>query len=54
MRITTTAIEWDTDGEVVDLPQKVELEVDDEDDIVDALSDQFGFCILSLYYKVIV
>ena len=45
MIVKTTKIKWDTDGDkevAASLPQEVELEVEDEDEIADALSDQFG------------
>ena len=45
-------IDWDTDNEVIDtLPNEttIELEVDDiselDDEVVDKLSDEFGFCV---------
>ena len=49
-----TNIELDTDGEVVDLPNEVEVpdEYDaDYDGIADYLSDKYGFCVenYSLY-----
>jgi hypothetical protein len=53
MKIKTTSIDWDTDGEEVDLPQVVELEVEDEDSIADALSDKYGWCISSLNYDIL-
>ena len=43
-----TNIEWDTDGEVVDLPNEVEVpdECDgDYDSIAGYLSDEYGFCV---------
>ena len=44
-------IDWDTDGEDVDLPSEVIVEIDDDQDIVydgaDALSDQYGWCVNS-------
>jgi hypothetical protein len=38
-------IDWDTDGEDIDLPTEIDIpaEVDDED-VADYLSDQTGFC----------
>ena len=38
-------IDWDTDGEDVDLPTEIDIpaEIDDED-VADYLSDQTGFC----------
>jgi len=44
-----TDIVWDTDGEFVDLPSKVDIPDDiDADEAADYLSDKFGFCIKSL------
>lgn len=43
-----TNIKWDTDGEVIDLPNEVEVpdEYDaDYDGIADYLSDEYGFCV---------
>ncbi len=43
-----TNIKWDTDGEVVDLPNKVEVPDEyneDYDGIADYLSDEYGFCV---------
>ena len=46
-----SGIEWDTDGEdpaSLGLPHAVEVEADDEDSVVDALSDNYGWCINSV------
>lgn len=41
-----TNIKWDTDGEDIDLPTRVEIPYDiDDDEIADMLSDEFGFCV---------
>lgn len=40
-----TYIEWDTDGEQVDLPTSTTIEAENEEDIADALSDKFGWCV---------
>jgi hypothetical protein len=48
MKYKITNIKWDTDEDELifeSLPQKVEIVVDDEDDIADALSDEYGFCV---------
>lgn len=39
-------IDWDTDGEDVDLPNEIEIPegMDDIDEISDYLSDTTGFC----------
>lgn len=41
-------IVWATDGEDVSLPATVEVEADDIEDVVDILSDTFGWLIESL------
>jgi|TARA_Y100000310_G_scaffold103387_1_gene101744 hypothetical protein len=46
-------IDWDTDGVEVDLPTDLEVEWDyglfkngwDEDEVVDWLTDEFGWCV---------
>ena len=49
MTIRFYAIEWDTDGEEVDLPSEVTLEVDADLDLdvdgADVLSDKYGWCV---------
>lgn len=45
-----TNIDWDVDyddefADTPNLPTEVIIEVEDEDDIADALSDEYGFCI---------
>jgi len=52
--IKITQIEWDTDGESVDLPKSVTITVEDwatgtdeaqiEDWVSDYLSDEYGYC----------
>lgn len=48
-------IVWDTDGEQVDLPTIVSLEVSDDTDleieIADILSDKYGWCVRSVDYS---
>ena len=40
-------IQWDTDGEDVNLPTQVEIPFYmDGDDIAGMLSDEYGFCVL--------
>ena len=53
MRIKTTRIDWDTDEHKVDLPQQVELEVDEEDEIADELSNKYGWGVHGLDYEMI-
>ncbi|MBN86062.1 MAG: hypothetical protein CL885_00910 [Dehalococcoidia bacterium] len=55
MIVQTTSINWDTDGDkkMFDkLPQRVVLSVDDEEEIVDELSDMYGWCIFGLTYNI--
>lgn len=50
-------IEWDTDGEEVDLPDKVRLMLHSEEDfgsvIADRLSDRFGWCVRTFQFRMI-
>ena len=50
---SATNIEWDTDGEDIDLPSEVCIpnNIADED-IADYLSDNYGFCIFSFRIKI--
>jgi hypothetical protein len=53
MKYKITNIKWDTDEDELifeSLPQKVEITVTDEDDIADALSDEYGFCVFGFDY----
>jgi hypothetical protein len=52
MIIKTSKIEWDTDGATPDLPQEVTIEVGSEEDIADALSDKYGWCLKALDYEI--
>ncbi len=53
MKARAFNIEYDTDGEDIILPYSVFVEVEEEDDICDAVSDQTGFCVFSLQYEII-
>ena len=49
-------IEWDTDGENVDLPTTCTFTLDDDDDDpsiygADKLSDKIGWCVKSFSFK---
>lgn len=48
-------IEWDTDGEKVDLPSEITFEVDDDFDVenkgADLLSDNLGWCIRTFNFE---
>jgi hypothetical protein len=48
MTFQVTNIQWDTDNDIEifnSLPQELEVCVGDEDDICDALSDAYGYCV---------
>ena len=49
MQVTFINIRWDTDGEKVDLPERVEISVPDDWDVAnqgaDFLSDKYGYCV---------
>lgn len=54
MKINVSEIEWDTDGEVVDLPKEISMDLDCEDRsdketigdaVADWLSDEYGWCV---------
>lgn len=58
MRVRFSRIEWDTDGEVVDLPTEVILddvdpETDLEEEAADLLSDKYGWLVKSVSYEVL-
>lgn len=53
MKVRAFNIDWDTDEEKIDLPQEVFVEVEDEEEISDAVSDKVGFCLFSLQYEFI-
>jgi hypothetical protein len=53
MKVRAFNIDYDTDGEDINLPYQVFVEVDEEDDICDAVSDQTGFCVFTLQYEII-
>lgn len=53
MKVRVFNIEYDTDNEFVDLPQELYLEVENEDDICDIVSDETGFCVFTLQYEFI-
>lgn len=55
MKIKFSNIVWDTDGEEVDLPSEVTLEVDEDSDVAldgaDMLSDKYGWCVVSFSFE---
>ena len=61
MQIKLIDIEWDTDGKNIDLPSEVVVEhffpdnylLTEEDlcELVDQVSDKYGWCIFSANYK---
>ena len=50
-QVMAVAIDWDTDGEDVDLPENVSITIpegfDEGDSVADLLSDEYGYCIFS-------
>lgn len=47
-------IQWDTDGEDVNLPTEIEIQFYmDGDDIAGMLSDEYGFCVVSYDIEVV-
>jgi len=44
MKIKCTDINWDTDGEAIDLPTQLTVDVENVEEVADALSDETGFC----------
>ena len=59
MKFKTYDIEYDTDGEEVDLPQEITLDVSDEDmedfdpscHLADCISDETGYCVLKFQWE---
>lgn len=43
-----TNIVWDTDGEAVNLPTEAHVLAEDASEVADILSDEIGWCVLSL------
>ena len=50
-----TDIDWDTDGEEVDLPTEVTFEMEDDEDPslegANAISDKIGWCVNSFSFE---
>ena len=63
VKVKCNEIQWDTDGDkelFKSLPQEVEITLDDcvegdylDDELADALSDLYGFCIEGYNYEII-
>jgi hypothetical protein len=57
MRIKVTNIVYDTDGESVDLPSEMIVNVDGvidiDQEIADAISDKTGWCVGSYNYEIL-
>ena len=56
MIVKTKRIKWDTDNSRTlfeSLPQKITIDIESEDQIADAISDKYGYCIFNLEYKII-
>lgn len=47
VKYKVTNIDWDVDEieDLKDLPTTCIIDAEDEDDIADALSDEYGFCV---------
>jgi hypothetical protein len=62
IKIRCYEIDWDTDGEDVDLPDSAIIELEEEEDLdlytlvneygADALSDEFGWCVNKYSWEV--
>lgn len=57
MKVQFSEIKWDTDGEKVDLPSEVILDVENgldvENEGADVLSDKYGWCVESFDFEVL-
>jgi len=57
MKVKVTGIVYDTDGESVDLPSEMIVEVDGiidiDQEIADAISDKTGWCVGSYNYEIL-
>jgi hypothetical protein len=64
VKVKASDIGWETDGEEVDLPSEVELEIYDlpfendkewldyiHDEVVDALSNQYGWLVKHVHWE---
>lgn len=53
MKVKVFNIDYDTDGEEVDLPQELTLEVTSLSELEDKISDETGFCHWGFEYEII-
>jgi len=57
MEIRVSSIDWDTDGQEVDLPTELVVDTaaegieDPDTEIADWLSDKYGFCVKSVAFE---
>ena len=51
MKFNVTDIHWETDGENVYLPKTAVVDAEDEDEVLDILSDEYGWLIESCNIK---
>ncbi len=51
MKYKVYDIVYETDGEEVDLPTEMTVEVDDEQEIANAVSDKTGWLVVSMDYE---
>ena len=57
MKVHFYNIDYDTDGESIDLPTELTLQVDDDIDVslegADLISDETGFCVNSFNFEIL-
>lgn len=53
MKIRVFNIDYDTEGEEVNLPKELTLEVNSLSEIEDRISDETGFCHWSFEYEIL-
>lgn len=57
MQVRVYNIKWDTDGEEVNLPSEVTIDINDGVDlqyeIADHLSDEYGWCVFSYSFEIL-
>lgn len=57
MQVYVNNIKWDTDGEDVNLPNEITIDIDDDADpqyeIADYLSDEYGWCVIAYNFEIV-
>lgn len=55
MKIRALNIKYDTDGQKINLPKKIDFEVendfDPKEELADLISDETGFCVFGCEYR---